>query len=333
MLSIEISSADLAGSRFGVSPLFELVSLIRLLDAGHARPDWPTGLPAAYASIRKEADVELVLALQGENYGADFLARPPESPAQTWQDDIAALRVTPLSEARKEVVRALQLSPPSSKRVTATLRSPDVVDRVADTLDRCWHGLLAPHWHELKAVCEQDIEYRLQELACGDWAEVISGLHPQLHYKDQCIDIPGIRGSAHIALSGAGIVFVPSVFVRPGLTFRLAAEGSSGLIYPARLAVGLAAPPSAEPLADLLGRSRAALLLALAEPSTTTRLAGTLELAVGAVGDHLGVLRRSGLVARTRRGRSVFYHRTALGDQLAEAAPVPDQTASGSGCS
>src|SRR5260370_1384244 len=137
MLSVEISSADPAGFRFGISPLFELVSLIRLLDAGHARPDWPTGLPETYASVRKEADVELVLALQGDRYGADFLARPPESSAQTWQDDIAALRATPLSEARREVVRALQLSPPSSGRVTAALRSPDVVDRVADALDRC----------------------------------------------------------------------------------------------------------------------------------------------------------------------------------------------------
>ncbi|WP_242432065.1 helix-turn-helix domain-containing protein [Streptomyces avermitilis] len=68
-----------------------------------------------------------------------------------------------------------------------------------------------------------------------------------------------------------------------------------------------------------MGRSRARLLAALETPASTTQLAKSLDMAVGAVGDHLTVLRRAGLLRRARSGRSVLYHRTALGDSLLRA--------------
>jgi hypothetical protein len=40
-------------------------------------------------------------------------------------------------------------------------------------------------------------------------------------------------------------------------------------------------------------------------------------MATGAIGDHLSVLLRSGLVDRSRAGRSVLYRRTPLGHALA----------------
>jgi DNA-binding transcriptional ArsR family regulator len=57
--------------------------------------------------------------------------------------------------------------------------------------------------------------------------------------------------------------------------------------------------------------------MALAEPASTTQLARGNGLAVGALGDHLAVLRDAGLVDRARSGRSVLYRRTPLGDALA----------------
>jgi DNA-binding transcriptional ArsR family regulator len=65
-----------------------------------------------------------------------------------------------------------------------------------------------------------------------------------------------------------------------------------------------------------LGRSRATLLVALNEPASTSELARHHGMAIGAVGDHLGVLYRAGLVDRARDGRSVRYRRTPLGDAV-----------------
>ncbi|MCW2913037.1 MAG: transcriptional regulator [Actinomycetia bacterium] len=79
-----------------------------------------------------------------------------------------------------------------------------------------------------------------------------------------------------------------------------------------------APPPDA--LAALLGRNRAALLIALGSPAATTELARRLEVTPGAVSQHLGVLRACGLVVGHRVGRRVLYVRTDAGDALTEGA-------------
>ena len=71
-----------------------------------------------------------------------------------------------------------------------------------------------------------------------------------------------------------------------------------------------------DPLAPLLGRTRAGLLLALATPSSTTQLAALTGASIGATGDHLKVLLDAGLLTRARVARSVVYRRTPLGDAL-----------------
>lgn len=60
-------------------------------------------------------------------------------------------------------------------------------------------------------------------------------------------------------------------------------------------------------LGRLLGTSRAAVLLALDEPASTSQLAAILGQSLGGLGDHLAVLRESGLVTRACSGRSVLY--------------------------
>ncbi|HEY0449722.1 winged helix-turn-helix domain-containing protein [Actinophytocola sp.] len=80
--------------------------------------------------------------------------------------------------------------------------------------------------------------------------------------------------------------------------------------------------PRGAALSCLLGASRAGILLALDEPASTTHLAAILGQSLGAVGNHLAVLRDAGLVTRARSGRSVLYTRSPVADALmASAAP------------
>jgi DNA-binding transcriptional ArsR family regulator len=73
-------------------------------------------------------------------------------------------------------------------------------------------------------------------------------------------------------------------------------------------------------VAELLGRSRAALLARLDLPQSTTWLAAHLGLTPSAVSQHLTVLRRAGLVTAHRTGRWVLYRRTTPGTRLLAAA-------------
>jgi DNA-binding transcriptional ArsR family regulator len=74
--------------------------------------------------------------------------------------------------------------------------------------------------------------------------------------------------------------------------------------------------PAPDSLSALLGRTRAELLLQLAEPGTTGELAGRLGVTAGAVSQHLGVLRGAGLVATRRDGRAVLHLRTERAEAL-----------------
>jgi DNA-binding transcriptional ArsR family regulator len=66
----------------------------------------------------------------------------------------------------------------------------------------------------------------------------------------------------------------------------------------------------------------------LDEPASTTQLSADLRMTIGAVGDHLAVLRANRLVTRSRAGRLVLYRRTQKGDALVDAeeahAAVPE---------
>ena len=122
-----------------------------------------------------------------------------------------------------------------------------------------------------------------------------------------------------IGLDGAGLLLVPSVFVWPELAVHAEEPWPKAIVYPAR-GVGTLlehGPPEAPAhLSALLGRSRALLLVTLADPASTSQLARAFGMATGAVGDHLAVLHRAGLVERARSGRSVLYRRTPLGEAL-----------------
>jgi DNA-binding transcriptional ArsR family regulator len=83
-------------------------------------------------------------------------------------------------------------------------------------------------------------------------------------------------------------------------------------------------------LAELIGRTRAAIVAALGEPASTMAIACRLSRSAGNVADHLKVLRASGLVTGTRAGRQVLYSRTPLADALLlGAAEAPSSTSGG----
>jgi DNA-binding transcriptional ArsR family regulator len=95
------------------------------------------------------------------------------------------------------------------------------------------------------------------------------------------------------------------------------------LIYPARGIAGLWQPPATQPpiaLGRLLGRTRARLLLALAEPASTAILARRLGHSPSGVSEHLAALRDAWLLTSHRVGHQVVYERTPLGIALAGAA-------------
>jgi DNA-binding transcriptional ArsR family regulator len=329
VLRFEVEADDLLRSRFALSPLFELDSLLRKLSglSPYRLPAaWSARLAPVYRRLRATTDLDVVLALHSRTYGPGFAAPPPRGLAQSIEDDLATVRATALPGAQREITRCLSLRPASDERVLAILRSDDVVQRTARALETAWHELLAADWPQLRAICERDVVHRAGQLSRSGWAAALDGLHPRVRWRNEAIEI--LRSAEHrtFPLGGQGLLLVPSVFVWPQVAAHIGEPWPATLIYPAR---GIAAlwetPATAGPgvLGDLVGRTRAGLLTALGQPASTTQLARSLGLATGAVGDHLAILHGAGLLTKARSGRSVLYRRTPLGDALIAASPGP----------
>jgi DNA-binding transcriptional ArsR family regulator len=324
VIRFQVGTDDLLRSRFALSPATELSNVLRRL-AGLARQPapgpWLDRLRPAFQRLRRDTELDAVLALHTPRGGADFVALPPQGVAQTWADDLAATRATPLRQARLEIEHCLRVRPVTDPRVLAVLRGRDVVKRIAAVLDAAWQELVAPDWPQLRAICERDVVHRAGLLVRSGWATALDGLHPSVSWRDGGIDVRSLRGNNRVDLAGEGLVFIPAVHIWPGVAAYSDGPWPKALIYPARGSAALWDPqlPAPEALADRLGRSRARLLLAIDAPASTTQLARSLGMATGAVGDHLAVLLRAGLLRRARDGRSVLYQRTALGDAIAAA--------------
>ncbi|HEV2639179.1 MAG TPA: DUF5937 family protein [Actinocrinis sp.] len=335
MLRFDVTTEDLLRSRFALSPAFELCSLLQLLEgrksADHLHSAWAARLMPAFQRLRRETDLDAALALHTDKFGADFVAMPPTGLGQTWQDDLAVTRATPLSEARRQIAECLAARPVADPQVLRVLGAEDVLDRIAVALDQAWHELLAPDWPRLRAICEREVTHRSGLLGQSGWTAALDDLHPAVAWRAGGIEVRGMHAESSVGLDGEGLLLIPSVFIWPNVAAYSSHPWPKALIYPARGVAALwedqravqervgaviSSAASPNPLDDLIGRSRARILVAVGSPASTSQLAFSLGLATGAVGDHLAVLRRSGLVSRARAGRSVLYQRTTLGDAV-----------------
>jgi DNA-binding transcriptional ArsR family regulator len=350
-LRIEVGNEDLTTSRFALAPLFELTQALRLLanppDEPLLRP-WLVRARDRYRALARDADVAVILALNPPGWGADFQAPVPAGVSTTIGDLLDQVRSTPTQQAHREVAEALERQPRVDPRIERILTGDEVTGYVADVLTAAWQALLEPEWRTLRAILERDVVFRAGQLASRGWAAALGDLHPELSWEQGRIVLSRMTGYADAALGGRGLLFVPSVFVWPKLALRLDPPWPPALIYPARGVAALweqpgrARPGGPRPggpwpgypqpgspqlcsprpgtaLDRLLGPSRAAILIALEEPASTTQLVAALGQSLGGIGDHLAVLREAGLISRARSGRSVLYRRTPVGDALAAA--------------
>ncbi|MFI6606119.1 ArsR/SmtB family transcription factor [Streptomyces sp. NPDC050507] len=321
MFRFEVSVEDLLRSRFALSPAMDLCLLLRSL-AGQNRPlprAWATRLLPAFERLRRETELDAVLALHTPQAGPNFVAPPPRGLNQTWADDLAMIRATPLEAARREF--ATTATGPSARdpRVRAVLDSTDAVSRIAEAMDRAWHELLAADWPQLRAICERDVVHRVGVIGEHGWATTIDGLHPSINSRAGGIELGFFPRDGAVRLAGDGLLLIPSAFVG-NVAAQLEDPWPRTLVYPARGTAALwgeqETVPRPDALTALVGRARARLLVALDAPASTSHLARSLAMAPGAVGDHLAILRDAGLLVRARSGRSVLYRRTPLGEAL-----------------
>ncbi|MEU6079643.1 winged helix-turn-helix domain-containing protein [Streptomyces sp. NPDC047108] len=338
-IHIRFAAGDPLRCRFAVSPLWEVREAVRMLGRplrpGRHLP-WLRRMATAAAGLDLRA---LRLLMPGHGPAPAFLCPPPGGPFSVIDDELAQVRSTPPDRAYEDLARSLAATPGAADAALgrALLEDPGrTVRELADLLELAWRALVSPDWPWLRGLLEADIAFHSLHLADGGPERLVGELHPRLSWsrgtltvRDEPEDRPGVEESR--ITGGEGLVLVPSIFVGPDGVRGFAPERAPGttrpeaatVVYPARGTGGLWTEPGGGPpqaLAALLGRGRATVLAALAEPATTTALAQRLGLAPSSVSAHLSTLRGAGLLTSYRFGHQVLYERTPLGIALAEAA-------------
>jgi len=335
LLVLELDVADLAATRFAISPLSETVRAVQLLG------DRET--PAVNAPWVRWARSELSwrplrlprlwpLIVNGLPTHPEFLVPAPESRMPELGAELARLRATPAGAVRASLHRVWEGHPwPESARELAA-RPRESLAEIAAEIDDSYHRLIAPHWERIRPVLEADIAYRAGLLAGGGARSLFSDLHPDLHWSGGTLTLTDTdQGPSpfKVTLGPDGVVLMPSIFNWPRVSPSRATSTQTIMLYPARGAAtvweGGAWADSAsageggdreEAAEALLGAPRVRLLAALRSPATTTALARRLGVTPSAVSQHLAVLHRGGLVDKRRSGRTVLYQTTGLGFAL-----------------
>src|SRR6266540_3002399 len=336
MIRLRMSATDLERMRFAYSPLAEVAESLYMVNSGRIHRLHRAWFDMARDGLRR-VDMALLRAIvpAPRPHVASFLLGGATDPATTIEQQLKLVADCPADRLRTDLEVVWRgVLPPAAEQLVADGVSG--ARHLAEVLWQYWAVAIEPHWRQIRAVLDADIAYRAARLARGGIEALLSDLHPELELAEHAIQIVSSRHSTEHDLCGVGLLLVPCVFAWPHIMVDPGTAGSPSITYGPR-GIGELWPTAAaeestgeDALGALLGRSRAAILISVALPKSTTDLARELGQSTPAVSAHLSVLRRSGLVTSWRSGRRVLYQRTPLATSIVVASAAALDIASGS---
>lgn len=322
MLRIHFDWRDLQGVRVAQQPdpLWELMCATCRwqtrqgpLEFGHwhreVRQRLPRDVRAAHALRVLSAYVPT------SGYIPDFLTPPVTG--EGLDSSLDAVRATPRERVRGELARLVGSRTASAEVRGTTDPTGLSLGPLTDVMRRSFRTLLEPYWDHVRAAVSDDVSLRTRTLLEGGTGALLDGLRPFARWKPPYleVDYPADR---ELRLEGRGLVLVPSYFCWRRPT-ALADPGLDPvLVYPVVKQQIEILRTGEERLDRLLGRTRTAVLLDVANrrARTTTEVADALRLALATASYQIGVLRGAGLIVSHRDGKHVEHSVTPLAHAL-----------------
>jgi hypothetical protein len=325
---IHFTAEDLARTRIAKAPtpMIELVGAARALRARDRPAQLDGWRRHALQHLSPQARLALSL-IPPLGVTPDFLS-PQRS--GTPEEELEHVRATPLRQISEDLalVAETQALPAWAHRLSdnASLR-----DDLFDGLTHLYTHLLGSYWTSIEDLQASDRAVRLRQFLIGGVEHVLARASPRwITWNPPVLEIRTVikDASYDLHLEGRGLLLVPSFFQTRSAAVLDDGHSTPVLTYFCSQAPSLAhltvmsPEPAASSAADavtaLLGRTRAAVLYAIAENPgcTTTELARAVRIAPSSASEHATVLREAGLVRTTRHRNTVLHNPSSLGAAL-----------------
>ncbi|MFI8458604.1 ArsR/SmtB family transcription factor [Kitasatospora sp. NPDC085464] len=328
MITLRFGVADLARTRFVISPLDHLMAGTAQLGVrqcvGPRSERW-------WRDVRRHVPHRSGRFLDLVNASAvgvpSFMAADLDAVRRQLTDELDAILALPQQAVDDDLaVFAGETELPSA---LARLRD-DGSRGMREVSDGAWalfRSCLAPDWPEIRRVLEADIAARARTAARSGIGAVLGSLHPNAVWRDEGVlecTLADLEGT--FDLDGRGLELRPNYFLQQGLGLLAGQDRQSLLLHPvgSPAAEPPARPPAADGLAAVLGPARARVLRAIAgSPCSTTELARLLGVTPPSASAHATALRGAGLIVTRREGKQVRHTLTDVGHDLLLDNPAP----------
>lgn len=317
---VRIGDADELTVRVAISPMATVLASIF-----EALLGVPRGAPESwYEYVRQQAgdmvDVFAPVYRSGARVFPDFVAPNPIAPRASFQEELAAMRAVPPQEMTASI-RCLfpNERPPAYERF---LRDPEgSLGVLVDALGEYWSRVFERQWPTMEAILEREVLTLGSRLVSEGAGALLARLHPRIKLHagtlrwasealGQEVQVANNRLRVVPMLSGPDAIM--SSLTESGAVIAYAAPGTSLLWEAADGAAG-------DGPSQVLGATRARVMIAVAMPASTMDVAHQLEMSNALASHHLKALEDQGLVDGVRFGRRVYYRLTARGLRLRDA--------------
>lgn len=312
MLRLWLDAADLTRIRF--ADRLHPAGTVLLASQALRRPSVAAALPTLARRVAASAPAVRPLhhLMPAEGFVPDFIT-PLEGVASI-EDGLAAIRATPAARVRAEVSAAFAHVPASTARRRFADADPEMLDSLVAAMRSYFHEVLAPDWPALNRTLRQVVSEAASRYALTGAKGVLEGLHPGIRWQAPVLEIDAWQ-EGEARLGGHGLILLPSPFAGPRPRVLVAPDRPALVVYPIDPPAALdSRPGTSGPLAGLLGRTRAAVLIHATRPGrhTTSSIARHVGISVSSSSEHLSALRAAGLVSSRRDGGAMVHRATAL---------------------
>jgi len=330
MLRIHFTDADLARTRVASAPdpLWEICASLHRFQTRHGRWAYAGWYRAAHARLHathltRTLRTLLLPLVPRATYFPDFLT-PPEA-AEGLDAGLEAILATPRRRVLNEVGVLARTS--RAPAWAPRLAEPGMRKELAQAMRTYYDTVIAPYDDHVQARVEAERSVGARAVLDNGIEGLLQNLGPNLRWQRPVLHTvyPEDRD---LHLNGRGLLLVPSYFcwgnpvafgdstLDPVLIYSLSHEPHRTSL-PGDLGSG-------SPLATLLGRTRAAVLRAVATGATTGELARATGVSASSASQHSTALRDAGLITSHRHAASVLHTLTPLGAALLRAnTPAP----------